>query len=849
MKQLLSYTMFFWILVNSVLAQQVIIPAGSQFAASPGKQFWWGRHWRKEWLAPVPFTIFDMDTTAGGLTALKKGGGHETKTLRLLGKNGKEYVLRTMDKSLDVLVPEEFKGSFVNDIINDQISTAHPYGPLAVAALSCSIGIMHTNPVIVFVPGNPRLGEFSNDFANRLCLFEERPSGQGWDHTGLTRFSNDVINSEKLFVKLAESNKRQVDQKEFLKIRLFDMLINDWDRHEDQWVWTENKKDGKTIYQAFARDRDQAFSKADGVNLFLLSRPWALRSIQNLNANIHDVIGTNLSATWLDKEFTNELTEQDWKITISALQALLTDSVINHALQHMPEEIYRLSGNFLYKRLCQRRDNMLSFGMHYFNILNKDVTIRGTDQPEIITINKLNNNTTEITLEAVTKKHQRGDTIYHRIFSKSITDEITVYGLGGNDQFIFTGLRRNGILVRVLGGDINDLFLDSTIAGNLGKKSKIFAIAPSTPFIYKNFQYKTSADTAFTNYHRNSFQYDWWIPLVIPGYNPDDGFVIGAGFIYKKQKWQKVPFGWQQTFGVDYAASTGAYSLYYKGIFKQVFGKWDLGLSANYKAPAYVVNFYGFGNDTKLQTSEKSFYRVRARSLFFNPTLSRAWGKNIFSTGLILNTVKAEFNPAKYISQPGVMIDSSVFQNKYFAGLNIVYSINTVDNIKFPTRGVHYEAGASYLMNLKESKRKFINLQSSVSFYYSPFTHITIAHRTGAATIIGDYEFYQANTLGGTENLRGYWRTRFTGQTTFYQNTDVRVQLAQLKGYVLRGKLGIYVFFDDGRVWVEDEHSDFLHTGFGGGIYFIPYNSLAINLVYGSSKEVNVFSIHAGFLF
>ena len=142
-----------------------------------------------------------------------------------------------------------------------------------------------------------------------------------------------------------------------------------------------------------------------------------------------------------------------------------------------------------------------------------------------------------------------------------------------------------------------------------------------------------------------------------------------------------------------------------------------------------------------------------------------------------------------------------------------------------------------------------MNLQSSFTFYYIPFKGITLAHRTGGATIIGDYEFYQANTLGGSENLRGYWRTRFTGRSSFYQNTDIRWKLAELKGYVLRGALGIYGFFDDGRVWVKDDDSDGLHTGYGGGIYFIPYNTLAINLSYGVSKEVNVFTIRAGFLF
>jgi hypothetical protein len=160
--------------------------AGKQYVASPGKMFWWGKHYRKEWATDVRFHVLDLDTAKGGLTPRKLGGGHETKTLRLMGGDGKEYVLRTIDKSLDVLVPDEFKGTFINDIVNDQICTAHPYGPLAIASLADHLHILHTNPVILYVPAQEKLGEFDSVFANKLCMLEERPSGDGWEHTALT---------------------------------------------------------------------------------------------------------------------------------------------------------------------------------------------------------------------------------------------------------------------------------------------------------------------------------------------------------------------------------------------------------------------------------------------------------------------------------------------------------------------------------------------------------------------------------------------------------------------------------------------------------------------------------------
>ncbi|GAB2825816.1 hypothetical protein GCM10027043_29100 [Ferruginibacter profundus] len=834
---------------DSAGVKYVSMAAGAQYKASHWKEFWWGKHWREEWMTAVSFPVFNMDTTAGGLTALKRGGGHETKTLRLMGKNGREYVLRTIDKSLDALIPEAFKGSFVNDLVNDQVSTAHPFGPIVIAKLAEGIEILHTNPVIVFVTDNTRLGEFREDFADKLCLFEERPSGDGWENTSLTGYADDITNSEKLFTKLSATNNKSVDQKEFLKVRFLDMLINDWDRHEDQWIWAGKKKDGKTIYEPFARDRDQAFSKTDGISLYFLSRPWALRSVQNMDPTVKDVIGTNLSAKVIDKKFTTALTEDDWIQTITTVQQLLSDSVILNAVKQMPPEIFKLSGDFIYRRLKERRDNMLQFGMRYYKILNREVTITGSDEAELFTINKVSENATEITIQDLNKNRAAGKTIFHRVFDHNTSKEINLYGLGENDQFIFEGRTKNKIRVHVLGGEGTDIYLSKAGANGQGKKTKIYDAPSDKPKPSGTYKYNATIDTSVTNYNRKSFKYDWWVPLLTPGYNPDDGFVIGATVIYKKQQWNKNPFGWMQSIGGNYAASTGAYSLFYKGKFRKAIGKWDFDIAADYYAPAYVLNYYGLGNDTKLNTSEKSYYRVRQKGIYFSPGVSRSWKNITLQTGLLFNTVKIKTADNKFISSRDASLDPGVFTTKYFGGAHLGFVFNNSNNSKYPTKGVIYDATAKWLLNLKESKRSFTNLQSGFTFYYTPFKKLTFAHRTGAATNIGEYEFYQANTIGGHENMRGYWRTRFTGRTSFFQNTDARLQLADLKGYVIRGKIGVYAFFDDGRIWIKDDKSDELHTDYGGGIYFIPYNKLAINIFYASSKEVNVFTIRTGFLF
>ena len=142
-----------------------------------------------------------------------------------------------------------------------------------------------------------------------------------------------------------------------------------------------------------------------------------------------------------------------------------------------------------------------------------------------------------------------------------------------------------------------------------------------------------------------------------------------------------------------------------------------------------------------------------------------------------------------------------------------------------------------------------LKVNGSFSFYHTFFNWLTVAHRTGAATNFGEYEFYQANTLGGNMNLRGYWRDRFAGKSNFYQNSELRISFGDLQGYAFRGKIGIFGFFDDGRVWIKDEDAPGLHTGYGGGIFFLPFNLSALSLYYATSRDTNAVTLKAGFLF
>ena len=53
-----------------------------------------------------------------------------------------EWTLRTIDKDPTAAIPENFRQSFASNIVQDLISAAHPYAPLAIPTLADTTGIL-----------------------------------------------------------------------------------------------------------------------------------------------------------------------------------------------------------------------------------------------------------------------------------------------------------------------------------------------------------------------------------------------------------------------------------------------------------------------------------------------------------------------------------------------------------------------------------------------------------------------------------------------------------------------------------------------------------------------------------
>ena len=159
----------------------VKVRGSSQYAAGKGKKRFLGKNYRAAWEQEIEVPVFDLGTQNGGLKILQKGGGMQTLSLRLEDSTGREFVLRSVEKFPEKAVPEMFRKTIIQSLVQDGISASHPYAALVVPSLAEAAGIYHTNPKVVYIPEDPRLGIYREEFANTLALFEERPAGDWSD--------------------------------------------------------------------------------------------------------------------------------------------------------------------------------------------------------------------------------------------------------------------------------------------------------------------------------------------------------------------------------------------------------------------------------------------------------------------------------------------------------------------------------------------------------------------------------------------------------------------------------------------------------------------------------------------
>ena len=840
--------------VVKTFPDSVTVIASDKFKTGGVKNFLLGKNYRKEWKTPIRVPVINIGKEYGGLTPIKRGGGHQTKSLRVEDPDGKQYVLRLIEKSItQAALPPELRGAaLAKDLVSDGVSASYPYAALSVPPFAEVANVSHTNPRLVYIPDDPRLGKFRDDFANTFCLLEERIPGD----------ATKVFSTDEMADKLKDDNDNKLDQQSLLRARLLDMFLMDFDRHEDQWIWAADDNGKGKTFRALPRDRDQVFFVSKGLFPSVARWPWIAPQVQGFRAKAINIKTYNFNAKNIDRAFLSEMDENDWQKALNEFLPKMTDELIENSLHLQPKEIKALPRNEeIIQKLKARRKYYPAEIMEYYRFISKIVNVTGSDKKELFDITRNNDGTVLVQVYKITKEGEQSKKMYERKFDPAVTKEIRLYAMGGDDRFVTQG-EGNAIKIRMIGGSGNDVF-ESHASTVPGKNIAYDLNTEQNQFTgNKNIRQKLSGDPAVNKYERLYYKYNLNIPFLSVGYNPDDGVFLGVSLKMIRHGFRKIPYKTMHQFAVNHALATNAYNFKWYSEFIGALGKnSDLLFDADIKAPDNTTNFFGYGNATVYdKTNGEKYKHYRARyqlgdiSLLIRKKFT-SWFSMTLGPTYQFYSLDSNKNKTRYIlkTNSNGADPNTLFQDQSFAGGKLLINLDLRNSKTMPTKGVNWATSLKVLRGLNDVSKNLTQIGSDMSLYFS-FSRrakFVIATRFGAAKNFGEgFEFYQAQYLGSTENLRGYRKYRFAGQSMAFNNTEIRFKIAEFRTYLFPGSLGLFFFHDVGRVWAKNDFTvSKWHTGYGGGIWFAPMNKLVVTAAFTSSKEANLPLVTFGWQF
>jgi hypothetical protein len=820
-----------------------------------------GKHYRTLYTYDYDMPVLDLSAFQGGVETGKRGGGNQTNSLRLENSEGRQWVMRAMQKDASKLIPYPFNQIAASQyLVEDSFLSTHPFAAFAIPHMASAIGVYHTNPKLYYIPKQPVLGLENEDYGGAVYLVEERPDD---DWRDLASFGNSkkIIGTPDVLEKMMKNHKHKTDQNFTVRSRLFDIIVGDWDRHGDQWRWASYKHDDHTLYRPIPRDRDQPFAKYDGFLTKLISMTSPpTKQLKVYKPKMKNIKWETYAARYFDRVFLNELTWEEWEAEVRHIQENLTDETIDIALKSWPEPVYNETGEKLAGNIKYRRDNLMDIARKHYEFFAKEVEVIGTNKKEKFIVERLNNDETRVTVYNNKKGSENDTIVYQRVFYTKETKEIRLYGLNGDDKFEITGKVRKGPLVRIIGGLDEDEFEDSSKVSGWCKKTKIYDSVNGNELKKKSGETKdlrsNIQENNMFNLKDHHYEFDYLVPFPMIGFNPDDGVAVGASLVYTQYGFKKVPYAVKHNFKATFAFATSATSIEYQGDFIRFFGGMDLLLDAKYQAPQFVVNYFGLGNETintRITRDEFDYNRVRQSMAALKPMIKKGFAANrgSITLGPLAEMVMVEDTPGRFITSDANGLPDDIFERKYYAGGEFAFNFANPNSLMMPTRGLKLKASAGVKTDLRDTDMTHFPILGEMTIYQNiDFkSNLVFATRIGTQHNFGEFEFFQAPILGGNTNLRGFRSERFSGRTSFYHNLDLRWKMFYSRNRVIPFSVGITGGFDYGRVWLDDENSDTWHHAYGGGLWIAPVDFFVLYFEMFRSLEGDRFTFKAGYAF
>lgn len=796
---------------------------------------------RKLWATEIKVEVLDLDHFAGGLTVTRPGGGMQTASLRFRGGDGRIYVFRSIDKDVSRSVDPELRGVLTTRVLQDQIGSLLPVSTLVVAPLLEAAGVLHAEARLVVMPDDARLGQYQPTFGGLLGFIEERPNEAEDGEPGFAGAVR-VTGSAAFLNRLEQSSRNRLDDVAYLRARLIDAFVGDWDRHPGQWRWAAFEEQGLIVWRPIPRDRDWALAKMDGLLVQLI--PMGFPQYVGFGYNYPSAFRLTWAARALDRTLLSGTPRETWTSVASELQRRLTDVVIDDAVRRLPLPYYERIGEKMTAALRHRRDELAKFADEFYRVLAGDVEIHATDERDMAEIVRLEGDRLRVEITSGdSRANAPGEPYFQRVFSSDETDEIRLYLHGGDDHAAVIGQTNEGPTVRIIGGGGNDVLIDRTSGAKVhfydDRGHNRFERARKTGLDQRSWvqPFDSSSET------QQARARDWgslWAPVPVITYDPDLGLFLGAGAVHYGYGFRHFPYADKFAFTVGYGTSSGRVRADVSYDFPLMGRTWRGLLHARYSG-AEVDRFYDFGNESA-SGRERSFYLAQRAETTLEAHLGARLGRLLISAG-------PGFNAVRPFDNDGTLIDSVApygYGNFDQIGATARLFWDSRNQRRDPTRGGYVLLRSGVYPGSLDVEETYGTVSGEAAAFLTAAipTHPTLALHAGGEKLFGEYPYFQAAYLGGRGTLRGFPTRRFAGDASVYTNAELRLRLFR-HGLVFPGHFGLLGLADAGRVFLDGEDSNRWHATQGAGVW-LSFFSLGNTLTVAAARSSERTGLYVG---
>jgi hypothetical protein len=821
-----------------------------EFEASGLHRMFFGDDYRDLWTTPVTVEVLDLTQEAGGLVPVRRVGGRQSKGLALRGQDGRSYTFRGLKKDASDLLPEDLRGTIVDDLVQDQQSGQHSGSELVASGLLDAAGVPCQHWRLVVLPDDPALGEFRADFAGQIGTFAEYPTARS-DSTPGFRGAVEIVNHLELYRRLQEGTGDRVNVTALLKARLMDLFMGDWDRHRRQWRWA--RFPDRSDWTPIPEDRDQAFSRYEGL-IYWIGRDRDPR-FQNFGPRYAGLSGLTYNGRDQDRRLLVGLDHAAFEAAASELQARLTDRAIDNAVELMPAEWRSLDGPRLSRDLKARRDALDEIARAYYRYLAHEVDVHLTDRGDQVDAARRPNGDLDVSVRFAGPESRTSEPYFHRVFHRDETQEVRVYGWGGDDSIVVTG--GNGpIRLRAVGGAGDDKLDDHAGGGTKFSDSEgnnVVVKGPHSSVDRRRYTPPPPPPNAPWIPPRDFGRETWSIPRL--GYGSDPGLRVGWGFESRDYGFRKAPYASRQVVGGDYAFGARGGRVDYNGEFRRENRASFWGMRVHLSS-VDVLRFYGFGNELE-KTEGNAYYKVHESQALVFPSITCPLGaRTQLEVGPVLRYAKSDDDDQNLLNATRPYGVGEFGQ----VGVRGTMTLDSRDNRQYPRHGAALSVGGTFWPEMWDVAGAYGEASATARAYVPLGGGLTAAARGGGKRVWGDVPYRDAAAIGGGGaetgislepgyEIRGFQTRRFAGESALYGNVDLRLRLFRAT-ILVPSHIGVFGLADAGRVWLEGENSERWHTDGGGGIWLSALNYRGTFSAYiAHGNEGNIFRVGTGFTF